>query len=337
MRNRCPSCGSDRFEETVIAFDRQVARRDDYLYGRCSCALVSLRPTPRDHEIPDFYPDDYPPHEAQGRLGTAREPNALERFAARHRFGAKVVRRRDVWGRFLWWASGVAVGDLINPRGDNRLLDVGCGSGRLLARHRSLGWEVRGIDPGERAVASCRLQGLPVQQAGLLEADLPSRHFDVILLHHVIEHVPRPIDALRRARDLLASGGVIVIATPNIRGLGFRLYGSCWYALDAPRHLHLFDAETLTRASENAGLSVLSLRTEASARVLAASRHYSRTQGAVLPPGLAARAAALERSREQGEGSRRFRKLIRPVASASAWLGYGETLCAELVDPGRRA
>ncbi len=337
-RALCSNCGSDRFEAEFAAFDRLVARREDYAYARCAaCALVCLRPTPRDEEIAGFYPDDYAPH-AAGRAESPRrsEPGVRERFAARHRFATQARPPVRAHERVAHTLAGPLARDLFDPRGANRLLDVGCGAGALLARHRQLGWEVRGIDPGERAVAACRAQGLSVQQVGLMEADLPSRSFDAILLNHVIEHVPRPLDALRRARELLAPGGVIRIVTPNVGGLGFRLYGSCWYALDAPRHLHLFDAATLTRTCERAGLSVESIRTASSARVLAASRQHVRTQGHVLPPGLAARSAALDRSREQAAASRRFRRLVRPVAQVAGLLGYGETLRATLIDPGRR-
>lgn len=316
------------------AFDRRVARRDDYRFVRCAgCSLVSLRPAPKDHEIASLYPADYGPH---APTGVRRRAGVRARFAARHRFARDARTRPGVPGRLLHAVAGRVARDWLDPRGDCRLLDVGCGSGKLLERYRDLGWQVRGIDPGERAVAACRARGLPAQQASLLEADLPRRHFDVVLLHHVIEHVLRPLEALRRARELLAPGGAIVVETPNVGGLGFRLYGSCWYALDAPRHLHLFDANTLVRLSEQAGLSVESLRTRASARVLAASHHHARTQGAVLPPGLAARSAALARSREDPP-SRRFRRAVGPLARGAAWLGWGESLRAVLVDPGRRA
>lgn len=333
MSARCPLCGGDRSEPLVPAFDRVVARREDYCFARCpACSLVSLRPAPQDHEIAGLYPAEYAPH-AAGRDG--RRDSVRARFAARNRFGAEARPRPGLTGRLLHRAAGLAAPDWIDPRGDCRLLEVGCGSGKLLERYRDLGWEVRGIDPGARAVEACRARGLPVQQTSLLEADLPRQRFDAILLHHVIEHVLRPVEALRRARELLAPGGAVVVVTPNVGGLGFRLYGSCWYALDAPRHLHLFDARTLVRASELAGLSVESLRSRPSARVLAASRHYARTQGAVLPPGLAARSAVLARSREEAP-SPRFRRSVRPVAWVAAWLGYGESLRAVLVDPGRR-
>jgi 2-polyprenyl-3-methyl-5-hydroxy-6-metoxy-1,4-benzoquinol methylase len=326
----CGLCGGPRFDAPFIAYDRVVARADDYVYARCrACGLVSLVPTPRDEDIDGFYPDEYEPHAPAA--GSEGRPTLgfFGRQAARHRFTTSARRREDAMGRMLWAASGAAMRDTLDPRGANRMLDVGCGSGRLLSRHRDLGWEVRGIDPSARAVAACHDRGLPVQQAGLLEADLPSRHFDVVLLNHVIEHVPRPLEALGRARELLAPGGVIVVVTPNVGGAGFRLHGSCWYALDAPRHLHLFDSHALDELARRVGLVVEKTVSEASPRVLAASRHYARTQGPVLPPGLAARAAALSRSAEEEMG-RGFVRAIRPAAHVLAWLGFGETLRAQL-------
>jgi len=211
------------------------------------------------------------------------------------------------------------------------MLDVGCGSGGWLVRHRELGWRVSGIEPNPQAAKRCREQGLEVQAAELAEASLPEAHFDLIWLHHVIEHVPTPVEALRRIRGALAPGGVAVVVTPNVRSLGFRLYGSCWYAIDAPRHLRLFDARTLSALAARAGLAALETRTEASARVLASSRHYYRSQGPVLPPGLAARAAILQRSREPDGQTPAFRRAMRPLAWGAARLGWGESLRASLV------
>ncbi len=297
FKQRCVLCGDDRRDEIVAAFDRVVARRENYVYARCrGCMLVSLSPLPGRYEIAGFYGDDYEPH--------LRRPESPRRS-----------RRR-----------------VCEPHGRNRLLDVGCGSGRLLARHRGQGWEVRGVEPSERAVAACRDQGLVVQHADFSSANLPDGYFDVVLLHHVIEHVREPVAALRRAREVLAPGGWIAVVTPNVAGLGFRRYGSCWYGLDAPRHLHLFDENTLARLARQAGLTVLGIASESSARVLAQSRHYARSQGPMLPPGFAARSAALARSREDDTGSPGFRRAIRPLARLAAWAGYGENLRARLAN-----
>lgn len=296
----CELCGGDRFEDFLVACDRVNAGRDDYRYRRCrACSLVSLESVPDD--AASAYPVDYEPHSSRQDLRVKRS------------------RRRR------------SMRELVPPRGGKRLLDIGCGSGRLLARGRDLGWVVSGIEPNERAARSCREQGLDVQTAELSEVSLPAAHFDLVLLHHVIEHIPAPAHALHRVRVALAPDGVVVVVTPNLRSLGFRLYGPCWYAIDAPRHLRLLDAGTLQALARKAGLDAVDVRTESSSRVLDRSRHYQRTQGPVLPPGLAARTAILERSRESDTDSRGFRRMIRPVSWLASRFGGGETLRAQFV------
>lgn len=47
----------------------------------------------------------------------------------------------------------------------------------------------------------------------------PSDRFDTIVLGHVLEHVDKPVEVLRRAGSWLAPGGVICCAVPNARSL----------------------------------------------------------------------------------------------------------------------
>jgi len=140
-----------------------------------------------------------------------------------------------------------------------RLLDVGCGNGALLARMRSKGWKVEGIDIDPGALKVARAAGLAVTRATL--ADLvdegPQRRFDVIALDHVLEHLHDPVASLRDARRLLAPGGALWLATPNLAALGHRLFGRSWMPLDPPRHLILFSPRALARALHSAGFEQL--------------------------------------------------------------------------------
>ena len=139
----CAVCGGRRFDDPIVAFDRTVARADDYVYARChGCGLVSMVPTPRHDEIDGFYPDENEPH-APDKVAAHPGLGFFERQAAQHRYATCARRREDALGRLLWLVSAMLMRDVLDPRGKSRLLDVGCGSGRLLARHRDLGWEVR--------------------------------------------------------------------------------------------------------------------------------------------------------------------------------------------------
>ena len=55
----------------------------------------------------------------------------------------------------------------------------------------------------------------------------------------------------------------MTLTTPNPSSLGHRQFGSYWFGLDAPRHLHLFPVRTLSELARRAGFKVLEARSSA--------------------------------------------------------------------------
>jgi SAM-dependent methyltransferase len=140
-----------------------------------------------------------------------------------------------------------------------RLLDVGCGNGDFVRAMAALGWDAEGLDPDPTGVAAARASGVKAKQGTLADLDLGeyAGAFDAITLSHVIEHVHDPAGDLRRIHDLLRSGGLVWLATPNLEALGLRRFGSDWLGLDPPRHLVLFTRASLERLVRDAGLEPL--------------------------------------------------------------------------------
>ena len=62
-------------------------------------------------------------------------------------------------------------------------------------------------------------------------------------------------------KPLLASGGVLVVETPNVESWPMKLFGAYCTQLDAPRHLSLFSKVTITSCIEQAGFDIAELRT----------------------------------------------------------------------------
>ena len=141
----------------------------------------------------------------------------------------------------------------LEARGRGRLLDVGAGSGWLVAHMNSLGWQAEGLDFDAQAVHRAREMGLTVHTGGLHEQRFPEASFDAVTMSHSIEHVHDPVGWLAEARRILRPGGRLSLATPNTRSFAHARFGEHWFALDPPRHLHLFNRASLGAALERAG------------------------------------------------------------------------------------
>ena len=156
--------------------------------------------------------------------------------------------RRRTAGRIL---------DLVGPNcAGRRLLDVGCGHGLLLDEARRRGYEVEGVELSQAAARYARgTLGLPVQEAALEDASLDDERFDVVILTDVLEHFADPVGALDRCTSLLATGGALVVATPDPSSLTARLAGARWWGY-LPGHFCMVPRVTLRELISARGLVI---------------------------------------------------------------------------------
>jgi methionine biosynthesis protein MetW len=109
-----------------------------------------------------------------------------------------------------------------------RVLDVGCGNGKLLYNLRNKFDELCGIEfsPARVAIAAAALEGLRGEvRQGNVEERLPweDGSFDAIVLSDVIEHIVNLWPAMEEISRLLAPDGHVVISTPNVANFRARL------------------------------------------------------------------------------------------------------------------
>jgi 2-polyprenyl-3-methyl-5-hydroxy-6-metoxy-1,4-benzoquinol methylase len=141
------------------------------------------------------------------------------------------------------------------PQG--RLLDVGCGLGILLDVARSEGFEVAGVEVSSYASAVARDRfNLDVRTGLLQETRFSDEEFDIIILNHVLEHVPNFWTDLAEAKHLLKPNGLLVVGVPNFDSLFRLLLGSRWPSLLPDQHLWQFTPVTLNRLLTAAGFLV---------------------------------------------------------------------------------
>src|SRR3989449_2772319 len=154
-----------------------------------------------------------------------------------------------------WWFRGrlavlLAILRRVLPPGHARLLELGCGTGTVLAALAEFG-EAGGMEPHPDLAAVARSAGLDVRP-GRLPNDLvvPPGWADAVLLLDVIEHLDDDVAALETARRALRPGGLLVITVPAYRWL--------WSGHDvALGHRRRYTARGLARLVERAGFHVV--------------------------------------------------------------------------------
>jgi len=149
-----------------------------------------------------------------------------------------------------------------------RVLDVGCGEGRLTEAIARAGYEVLGIDVAEE----------PLRRARSLYADLDLRRvepdgawpladasFDAVWAGETIEHVLDTARWMSELRRVLRSGGRAILSTPAhgpLTRLGLALSGRRFELHFDPRadHLRFYTRNALARLLEDFGFERVRVR-----------------------------------------------------------------------------
>jgi ubiquinone/menaquinone biosynthesis C-methylase UbiE len=106
------------------------------------------------------------------------------------------------------------------------ILEVGCGTGLLLARMAAFASHACGVDLSEGMLEHARSRGLDVTHASATELPFDEARFDVACSFKVLAHVPEVRKALAEMARVVRPGGVVVAEFYNpwsLRGLVKRL------------------------------------------------------------------------------------------------------------------
>jgi SAM-dependent methyltransferase len=125
-------------------------------------------------------------------------------------------------------------------RASSRLLEVGSGLGHLVARLEN-DFETFGMDLNHWAVVRSKSEAGRTQLQTASAQDLPfaDASFAVVIIKHIVEHLPDPARAIREISRVLEPDGVLILATPNLDGLLKPLKGDSWIGYQDPTHISL--------------------------------------------------------------------------------------------------
>lgn len=311
----CPLCGSaeTRLWRRDCRDWQQVHMTQRFEYQRCRrCEAYFLAVRPRESELANVYFAGYGPYQAAPGA-TPKPPRAhpAARLAApplRAAGAAIGLLGRHRLHRMLRWTY--------TPETEGEtLVDYGCGAPTFLDDARERGFATVGIDFTDEVLRAVRASGHVAHLAGeQFKRNVPDRSVSCVRMNHVVEHLYRPREALAAIRGKMRPGGRIHIATPNPNGLGSRVFGRRWHALDCPRHVILYRPRVLRRLLAELGFRDISVVHEVGPKDLTRSWGIVLfDRGRIPPEQIGAMAADPVRS-----------GLLSPVASVSALLSAAD-------------
>lgn len=130
--------------------------------------------------------------------------------------GDKKVEGRD-WYFLIYEKKMRFIMKVLRDFPDKKILDAGCGEGVLVEEFRSIGYDIRGIDPNYKSDF--------VENGDITATNYPDDHFDVVLLLDVLEHLPYNMQykALGEIKRILKPDGTFIMSIPNIANLSSRI------------------------------------------------------------------------------------------------------------------
>ena len=235
----CRLCKTPLRKAVVVAtharYDRECRR-----VSCAECGLVQQDPMPTQAEL-DYY---YRSHEYRREHG-----EVIINWPPVGRVHSKHPRWYDALG-----AMGVSRCEhtmrLTGHPAAGSVLDVGCGSAYVLDAYKAAGWFCYGLEPDEEEGAKGLAKGHAVEMTTLAKYKAPVP-FDLVVAHHVLEHLLDPVGALRLMRGMLAEGGQVVIEVPSV----MRPYGPLSQNFFQWAHLMDYSEWTLGDAMAQAGLT----------------------------------------------------------------------------------
>jgi len=243
----------------------------------CSnCRTLFQRPMPTPKQLASFYQDEY---------HSMRDDGVL--IAMRHQMRIRRLKR----------LLGADAGTV---------LDYGCGNGSFMRRAAEaipeaefVGYEI--ADQTEVTHPASHVTVVKGALQDLLGVLPPCR---VIIMNHVIEHLPDPFAVLSLLAPRLQEGGYFDGQTPNAASLEHRIFGRYWSGFHGPRHTVVFSIRGLRRLLERAGFRVNHIR------------------GAFNPAGYAVSLASLPHGHAPGLIPRHGPKWLLCVAAATVVLPF---------------
>lgn len=236
----CRVCGT-HLDPKYTFKEMMFGTREEFPYGECpNCGSIQILEVPKD--IDKHYPPYYMAFNQV--IAPLKRLPFFKRVAGSSRMRRKYKTSSNNNLEYL---------KPTNTMPNAKILDIGCGKGQLICALFNLGFEhVTGVD---KFITNEIDHGYGVKVLKKDLSELPSNTYDVLITHHVLEHMDEQIKELKECHRLLKKGGVFLVCIP-VLGEVWDIYKENWIQLDAPRHFVLHTLKSMNLLAEQTGFTI---------------------------------------------------------------------------------
>ncbi len=224
----CPLCGSGNKGIILKTKDKDPrglkSNKTFHLVKCMDCSLHFIDNLPKKEDIAKHYGSDY---------------------YAQKTFGNKLMNKIVMLSRL----------SKIKAK-KSSLLDYGCGNGDFLLKMKQEGWNVNGVEFSDAGIKISEKK-LGIKIIDEKKFNRLNDKFDIITLWHVLEHIEKPNETLKKLHKILDKNGLLVISVPNMDAMQFHLFKKNTFHLDIPRHSIHYSPKSISNLLNKNGFGVI--------------------------------------------------------------------------------
>ena len=258
MEKICKICKNSKENNSIYAREMMFGTREEFEYFKCHhCGCIQILIVPENLE--KYYPDTY----YSFHQSTTNMRSKIRRYLRRSRSNY-FLTKKGVVGKLLKHFSDDYFEkkydwDWFRKSGtnlDSNILDVGCGTGKLLSFMDIQGFsKLSGADLYiEKDIKFGIDKKYTIYKKPLSQLE---GNFDLIMLHHSLEHMDDQISTMKEIHNLLKSDGFALIRVPVSSSFAWEKYNTDWVQFDAPRHFFLHSITSIGILAQMSGFEIM--------------------------------------------------------------------------------
>lgn len=163
-----------------------------------------------------------------------------------------------------------------------RVLEIGCNTGKFLERVREKTMSACGLEFNPKAAGAAQAKGLDVRNLDIaILAENEPESFDVICAFQVLEHIPNAGEFIRSCLKALKSGGKLIFSVPNNEPY-FQRFSKYEVLNLPPHHMGLWNIEAFRKLGAFFDLSLTEFKLTSQSSLLADAYLRARSMSTIL-------------------------------------------------------